>query len=227
MAARGGFITHADLAAYRAIEREPVRGRYRGHDLVSAPPPVGGASRDRDPADPRPVRPVAAHGAALAATVHLTAEAMKRGFADYSAYIGDPDFADGAAGRAALDGLREGTGRRNPLGRDHAGEGRRAGEPRRRAASTTSLAVVDGAGQHGRADADHLRFLRRQGHRAGHRHHPQQRDEELLGARPERHGAGQADAHDDRADASCSRTGEPFATLGTPAPRASSRRWRC
>ncbi len=40
MAAEGGIITYADLAQYRAMERTPVEGRYRGHALFSAGPPV-------------------------------------------------------------------------------------------------------------------------------------------------------------------------------------------
>ncbi len=91
MAKNGGYITKADLAAYRAIEREPVRGTYRGYEIVSAPPPVGGLSvieilnilENFDLASEPPLSP---------RNVHLMAEAMKRGFADNSAYIGDPAF---------------------------------------------------------------------------------------------------------------------------------------
>ncbi len=91
MAKNGGYITKADLAAYRAIEREPVRGTYRGYEIVSAPPPVGGLSviemlnmlENFDLASEPPLSP---------RNVHLMAEVMKRGFADNSAYIGDPAF---------------------------------------------------------------------------------------------------------------------------------------
>ena len=40
MAANGGIITYADLAQYRAMERKPVAGRYRGHALYAGGPPV-------------------------------------------------------------------------------------------------------------------------------------------------------------------------------------------
>jgi len=91
MAAHGGRITKANLASYRAIEREPVRGRYRGYDIVSAPPPVGGVTLIEilqilaafDLSKETPLSP---------RYVHLAAEAMKRGFADYAATVGDPDF---------------------------------------------------------------------------------------------------------------------------------------
>ena len=91
MAAHGGFISSADLAAYQALAREPVRGSYRGFGLVSAPPPVAGAAVIE-------ILQILAHfdlstNAPLSAwNVHLMAEAMKRGFADFSAYVADPDF---------------------------------------------------------------------------------------------------------------------------------------
>ena len=40
MTRNGGLITEDDLAQYRAIERRPVSGRYRGHTVYSSPPPV-------------------------------------------------------------------------------------------------------------------------------------------------------------------------------------------
>ncbi|HUE85189.1 MAG TPA: gamma-glutamyltransferase [Vicinamibacterales bacterium] len=40
MEQNGGIMTYADLAQYRAMEREPVRGQYRGHTLYAAGPPV-------------------------------------------------------------------------------------------------------------------------------------------------------------------------------------------
>jgi gamma-glutamyltranspeptidase/glutathione hydrolase len=91
MDAHQGFITKADLAGYRAIERVPVRGAYRGYDLVSAPPPVGGVAlvevlqilNQLDLAKQPHLSP---------GHIHLVAEALKRGFADYSAYVADPDF---------------------------------------------------------------------------------------------------------------------------------------
>jgi gamma-glutamyltranspeptidase / glutathione hydrolase len=91
MAARGGFLSREDLGAYRAIEREPLRGRYRGRELVSAPPPVAGLAllETLQILDRFEVARLDRLGPAR---VHLTSEALKRGFADYSAYVADPDF---------------------------------------------------------------------------------------------------------------------------------------
>src|SRR5690625_319696 len=45
--AGGGLVTKEDMAAYTAIEREPARGHYRGHDIIGTPPPVGGGKIGR------------------------------------------------------------------------------------------------------------------------------------------------------------------------------------
>jgi len=100
MARRGGFLDRSDLAAYRAVEREPVRGRYRGYDIVSAPPPVAGIAlvetmQILETFDLARLAPGSAE------RIHLVAEALKRGFADYSAFVADPDFV-----RVPVDGLQ-------------------------------------------------------------------------------------------------------------------------
>ncbi|OZC04775.1 gamma-glutamyltransferase [Rubricoccus marinus] len=88
----GGLITHADLAAYRAVEREAVRGSYRGYGVISMPPPSSGGValvqllRSVEPYDLR------AMGFNSSATVHLMAEAMRRVYADRAEWLGDPDF---------------------------------------------------------------------------------------------------------------------------------------
>jgi gamma-glutamyltranspeptidase/glutathione hydrolase len=91
MAAQGGLITKEDLAAYKAIERAPVRGSYRGHTILSAPPPVAGTSLIEMLQILENFSPLKTP--ALSATrIHLAVEAMKRGTADMREYIGDPDF---------------------------------------------------------------------------------------------------------------------------------------
>jgi gamma-glutamyltranspeptidase/glutathione hydrolase len=88
----GGLITHADLAAYRPVERAPVVGRYRGHRILSmAPPSSGGIAllqllRSVEPHD------LAAMGFNSSASVHLMGEAMRRTYADRAEWLGDPDF---------------------------------------------------------------------------------------------------------------------------------------
>ena len=144
MAAGGGRITKADLAAYRAIEREPVRGRYRDHEIVSAPPPVAGVSlveilQILDQFDLPKEAPLSPR------YVHLAAEAMKRGFADYTANVGDPGFVKvPVAGLVSPDFARRRAAEIRP---DAITPKVTAMDPARpESPSTTSLAVVDGRG---------------------------------------------------------------------------------
>ena len=89
--ANGGYITMEDLANYQAIQRWPVRGNYRGYDIISAGPPVGGATviealHILESFD------VASYGFASAEAIHLTAEAIRIAYRDNYEYFGDPDF---------------------------------------------------------------------------------------------------------------------------------------
>ncbi|MGH7699319.1 MAG: gamma-glutamyltransferase, partial [Gemmatimonadales bacterium] len=89
----GGLITHADLAAYRAKWREPIRLSYRGYTIYSMPPASSGGItlglilNIMEGFDTVPAFGTAGH-------VHLNAEAMRRAFIDRNRYLGDPDFVD-------------------------------------------------------------------------------------------------------------------------------------
>jgi gamma-glutamyltranspeptidase/glutathione hydrolase len=144
MAAHGGRLTKADLASYKAVEREPVRGRYRGYDIVSAPPPVGGVAlieilhilETFDLSREAPLSP---------RYVHLAAEAMKRGFADYAAAVGDPDFVKVPV--VELLSPRYAETRAAEIAPDAISPKVTAGEAaKRESPSTTSLSVVDAKG---------------------------------------------------------------------------------
>jgi gamma-glutamyltranspeptidase/glutathione hydrolase len=144
MAANGGRVTKADLAGYRAVERTPVQGRYRGYDIVSAPPPVGGVSvveilQILDTFDLSKEAPL------LPRYVHTVAEAMKRGFADFTAYVGDPDFVTvPVAGLLSASYARR---RAAEIAPDAITPKVTPGLPaERESPSTTSLAVVDSRG---------------------------------------------------------------------------------
>ena len=90
----GGLITHRDLEGYRAVEREPVVGDYRGHRVISMPPPSSGGIALVQMLDAVEPFDVAGLGFNSSATVHLMGEAMRRAFADRAVYLGDPDFSD-------------------------------------------------------------------------------------------------------------------------------------
>jgi gamma-glutamyltranspeptidase/glutathione hydrolase len=108
VAARGGVMTHADLAEYRAVLREPLRGWFRGAEILTMPPPSSGgivllqalSILDGFPLDQERERTLAALGDPADAAgisgraVHWWIEALRRAFADRAAHLGDPDFVD-------------------------------------------------------------------------------------------------------------------------------------
>ena len=92
MAAHGGLITRADLKNYKAVPRTPVRGAYRGYEIISAPPPSSGGVALIEMLNVLEGYDLSTMGAGSASAVHVMAEAMKRSFADRARYLGDPDF---------------------------------------------------------------------------------------------------------------------------------------
>ncbi len=92
MKANGGLITLDDLKAYRAKEREPLRGTYRGYEILTMPPPSSGGAVLLEMLNMLERYDLAASGFGSSATLHLQAEAMKRAFADRAEYMGDADF---------------------------------------------------------------------------------------------------------------------------------------
>lgn len=92
MEAHGGLITGDDLKSYRVVEREPVRGSYRGYEIVSMPPPSSGGIHLIQMLNILEGYPLAASGHNSAETLHVMAETMKLAYADRSEYLGDPDF---------------------------------------------------------------------------------------------------------------------------------------
>ncbi len=106
VAAAGGVLTAADLAAYQVVERAPMIGRWRGLRLVTMPLPSSGgvvllealAILDRTGLD------LAAMGVGSAAAFHVMAELGKHGFADRARLLGDSDAARAAAAGLLDDG---------------------------------------------------------------------------------------------------------------------------
>jgi gamma-glutamyltranspeptidase/glutathione hydrolase len=90
--AAGGIMTMADLAGYKAVIREPVRGTYRGVEILSMPPPSSGGVHLIQILNMLERFDLASSGAGSAATLHLLIEAMKLAYADRAAHLGDPDF---------------------------------------------------------------------------------------------------------------------------------------
>ena len=92
MKANGGLITMADLKAYQAKKRDVVKGTYRGYDIIGMPPPSSGGMAVVQMLNVLEGFDLKANGYGSAKNIHLTAEAMRRAFADRARYLGDPDF---------------------------------------------------------------------------------------------------------------------------------------
>jgi gamma-glutamyltranspeptidase/glutathione hydrolase len=87
-----GTITLADLKAYRAVERTPLRGAYRGYEIVTMPPPSSGGLVLLQMLGMLESYDVRSLGQNSAAKIHLFTEVMRRAFRDRAEYLGDPDF---------------------------------------------------------------------------------------------------------------------------------------
>ena len=103
MRSHGGLITRADLAAYRAVRREPVRGRYHGCELIGMPPPSSGGVILLEMLNVLAGFDLATAGRDSAQVVHLLAETMRRAYADRARYLGDPEANPGQPVARLLD----------------------------------------------------------------------------------------------------------------------------
>ncbi len=88
----GGLITADDLAHYEVKEREPVRGTYRGYEVISAPPPSSGGTVLIESLNILEGYDLAKMGDRSAQAIHYTVEAFRRAFFDRAEFLGDPDF---------------------------------------------------------------------------------------------------------------------------------------
>lgn len=92
MESHGGLITKEDLARYEAEELEPVTGTYRGHEVVSMPPPSSGGVAVIEMLNILEGFDLKKMGHNSADYLHILTEAMRRAYADRALHIGDPNF---------------------------------------------------------------------------------------------------------------------------------------
>lgn len=88
----GGLISAGDLAAYEVKEREPVRGTYRGYEVISAPPPSSGGTVLIESLNILEGFDLARMESRSSTSIHYTVEAFRRAFFDRAEFMGDPDF---------------------------------------------------------------------------------------------------------------------------------------
>ena len=147
MKRNNGLMTMEDLGGYVAKERTPVRGNYRGHEIISMPPPSSGGAVLIEMLNILEGYDLQKSEASSSDRYHLMAEAMRRAFADRAEYMGDSDFVkvpvQGLIDKAYAKTLR------SSINTDRASTSAevRAGRPAGyESDETTHFTVVDAAG---------------------------------------------------------------------------------
>lgn len=90
----GGMITEADLLAYRARERAPIHGSYRGYDVISMPPPSSGGVAMVEMLEILEGYDLESLGHNTSRSLHLLIESMRRAYRDRAVFLADPDYVD-------------------------------------------------------------------------------------------------------------------------------------
>jgi gamma-glutamyltranspeptidase/glutathione hydrolase len=142
----GGIITTDDLKAYQAVIRTPVRGTYRGYDIVSMPLPSSGGVVLLETLNILEGFRLSDLEQGSAPSLHLLIEAMKRGYADRARYLGDPAFIN--APTNVLLAKDYATKLRAEIDPEHATQADKvtAALPPREGSNTTHYSVVDSEG---------------------------------------------------------------------------------
>ncbi len=94
MKANDGLITHKDLENYKVVEREAIKGNYKGYEVLTMPPPSSGGVHIVQMMNMLENDNLKELGHNSAASLHLLIEAMRQAYADRSEYLGDPDYFD-------------------------------------------------------------------------------------------------------------------------------------
>jgi gamma-glutamyltranspeptidase / glutathione hydrolase len=142
----GGIMTADDLKSYQAVIRAPVRGNYRGYDIISMPQPSSGGVVLMEALNILEGFPIREMKQGSAPSLHVMIEAMKRAYADRARYLGDPAFVNApvatliskeyaAKQRASID-LERATPWTDAL----------SAVPPREGSNTTHFSVVDNLG---------------------------------------------------------------------------------
>jgi gamma-glutamyltranspeptidase / glutathione hydrolase len=92
MKAHGGLITREDLKNYQAKQRAPIKGTYRGYEIIGMAPPSSGGIAVQMMLNILEGYDLKANGSGAAQNLHYLAESMRRAFAERAQHLGDPDF---------------------------------------------------------------------------------------------------------------------------------------
>ena len=139
----GGIMTTDDLKAYQPVIRTPVRGSYRGYDIVSMPLPSSGGIVLLESLNILEGCSLADMKQGSPASLHLLIEAMKRAYADRARHLGDPAFVN--APLETLLAKDYAARQRAGIDPDHATPSANIApaKPMREGSNTTHFSVVD------------------------------------------------------------------------------------
>ena len=142
----GGIMTADDLKSYQPVIRTPVRGTYRGYDVVSMPLPSSGGTVLLETLNILEGFPMSDMKQGSAASLHVMIEAMKRAYADRARYLGDPAFVNAPV--ATLIAKDYAAKQRDGIDLDHATPWTDAlsATPPHEGSNTTHFSVVDSKG---------------------------------------------------------------------------------
>jgi gamma-glutamyltranspeptidase/glutathione hydrolase len=141
----GGIMTMDDLKSYQPVIRAPVRGTYRGYDIVSMPLPSSGGVGLVETLNILEGFPLAEMKQGSVPSLHVLIEAMKRAYADRAHYLGDPAFV--SAPVATLTTKDYAAKQRAGIDLDHATSWSDAlASTPREGSNTTHFSVVDSFG---------------------------------------------------------------------------------
>ncbi|HKS08305.1 MAG TPA: gamma-glutamyltransferase [Pyrinomonadaceae bacterium] len=147
MKRNNGLMTLDDLRGYVAKERAPVRGNYRGYEIISMPPPSSGGAVLIQMLNILEGFDLSKYEASSSERYHLMAEAMRRAFADRAEYMGDSDFVKvpiaGLIDKGYAEKLRSTINTERASNSNDVRAGRPAGYE---SDETTHFTVVDGQG---------------------------------------------------------------------------------
>src|SRR5258708_1655517 len=142
----GGIMTTEDLKSYQAVVRAPVRGSYRGYDILAMPQPSSGGVVLLETLNILEGFPMREMKRGSAPSLHVMIEAMKRGYADRARYLGDPAFTNAPV--ATLISKDYAARQRASIDLDRATPWTDAlsATPPREGSNTTHFSVVDSRG---------------------------------------------------------------------------------
>jgi len=147
MTSHGGIITVEDLKNYKAIERTPLSGTYRGYTIITSPPSSSGGLALLEMLGILDGTGYEKGGAGSASSIHYLAETMRRAYADRNEYVGDPDFVKvpiaGLLDKAYLAKLRASIDPQRATPSDQVRPGKPTGTEHM---ETTHYSVVDAEG---------------------------------------------------------------------------------